>query len=189
MTNNNALLDALQTQPVVAAAKDAAGLLCALKSECEVVFVLYGKVADISEMTGKIKAAGKLAMIHLDLVEGLSAREAAVDFIVEYTKADGIISTKPGLIKYAKAKGLLTVQRFFVLDSLSLTNINKQLLSAADAVEILPGVMPKIIKGLCASIEKPIIAGGLITDKEDVMNALSAGAVAVSSTNSAVWIC
>ncbi|MEG2499451.1 MAG: glycerol-3-phosphate responsive antiterminator, partial [Oscillospiraceae bacterium] len=34
-----------------------------------------------------------------------------------------------------------------------------------------------------------IIAGGLITDKEDVMNALSAGAVAVSSTNSAVWIC
>ena len=34
---------------------------------------------------------------------------------------------------------------------------------------------------------KPVIAGGLITDKEDVTGALGAGAVAVSTTNPAVW--
>ena len=33
----------------------------------------------------------------------------------------------------------------------------------------------------------PIIAGGLISDKESVMAALSAGAIAVSSTNHEVW--
>ena len=33
----------------------------------------------------------------------------------------------------------------------------------------------------------PIIAGGLISDKESVMAALSAGAIAVSSTNHGVW--
>ena len=32
-----------------------------------------------------------------------------------------------------------------------------------------------------------VIAGGLIADKEDVMGALEAGAVAVSSTNPGVW--
>ena len=33
----------------------------------------------------------------------------------------------------------------------------------------------------------PIIAGGLIADKEDVMNALDAGALAISTTNEMVW--
>ncbi len=33
----------------------------------------------------------------------------------------------------------------------------------------------------------PIIAGGLISDKESVVAALSAGAIAVSSTNHGVW--
>jgi glycerol uptake operon antiterminator len=33
----------------------------------------------------------------------------------------------------------------------------------------------------------PVIAGGLISDKEDIISALGAGAIAVSSTNPAVW--
>ena len=33
----------------------------------------------------------------------------------------------------------------------------------------------------------PVIAGGLIIDKEDVMGALAAGAVSVSTTNQDVW--
>ena len=56
-----------------------------------------------------------------------------------------------------------------------------------DFIEVLPGVMPRVIKRICASVRTPIIAGGLITDKEDVMAALSAGAIAVSSTNHQVW--
>lgn len=35
-----------------------------------------------------------------------------------------------------------------------------------DAVEILPGLMPKIIKKLCSTVNVPINAGGLISDKE-----------------------
>jgi len=33
----------------------------------------------------------------------------------------------------------------------------------------------------------PIIAGGLISEKEDVVAALSAGAISVSTTNVNVW--
>ena len=51
----------------------------------------------------------------------------------------------------------------------------------------LPGVMPKIIRKLASEMEVPLIAGGLITDKEDVINALSAGALAVSTTLSDIW--
>ena len=33
----------------------------------------------------------------------------------------------------------------------------------------------------------PVLAGGLIADKEDVMAALEAGITAISTTNQAVW--
>ena len=56
-----------------------------------------------------------------------------------------------------------------------------------DFIEILPGVMPPVITQMCRVSKAPIIAGGLIADKESVMNALTAGAMAVSSTNHEVW--
>ena len=56
-----------------------------------------------------------------------------------------------------------------------------------DFIEVLPGLMPKVIRKICRTSRIPIIAGGLITDKEDVVAALSAGAIAVSTTNQDVW--
>ena len=35
--------------------------------------------------------------------------------------------------------------------------------------------------------QQPVIAGGLISDKEDVIEALDAGAISVSTTNQDVW--
>ena len=52
-----------------------------------------------------------------------------------------------------------------------------------DLIEVLPGLMPKVIHRVAATCGKPIIAGGLVTEKADVVNALEAGALAVSSTN------
>lgn len=36
-------------------------------------------------------------------------------------------------------------------------------------------MMPKILKQICKTSKVPVIAGGLISDKEDVMGALGAG--------------
>ncbi len=84
--------------------------------------------------------------------------------------------------------GLVAVQRFFLLDSMALENIEKDLArDASDLIEVLPGLMPKMIRRLVQDTGKPVIAGGLISDKEDVTGALGAGAVAVSTTNPAVW--
>lgn len=57
-----------------------------------------------------------------------------------------------------------------------------------DFIEVLPGVMPKLIKEVCHITRIPIIAGGLISDKESVVSALSAGAIAVSTSNRTVWL-
>ena len=46
---------------------------------------------------------------------------------------------------------------------------------------------PKILRRVCADAKVPVLTGGLIADKEDVMAALDAGATAISTTNQAVW--
>lgn len=98
------------------------------------------------------------------------------------------VKDEAALTRRAKELGLVSVQRFFLLDSMAIQNIEKHLgRDTCDLIEVLPGLMPKIIRRVRAAAGKPVIAGGLITDKEDVTGALGAGAVAVSSTNPAVW--
>ena len=172
--------------PIVAAAKSEKELERCLQSNSPVIFMLFGDICNVAGLVKRIKDAGKIAVVHLDLVEGLAPKDVSVDFITSHTAADGIISTKSNVIRYAKQKGLLTIQRYFLLDSRVLENIEKNS-SPADFLEVLPGVMPKIIRQLVITTGKPIIAGGMIRDKEDVLSALSAGAVAISSTNNKVW--
>lgn len=178
----------LEDCPVIAAVKDETGLKECLYSESQIIFLLFGDICSVGRYVEIAKSAGKMVFVHMDLINGLGNKEVAVDFIREHTGVDGIISTKPQLVKRAKELGLFGILRIFVIDTMAFGNIEKQCASLVpDAVEILPGLMPKIIKKLCSTVNVPIIAGGLISDKEDVMNALTAGAVAISVTNQRVW--
>lgn len=180
--------EAIENTPIIPAIKDAESLEQCLKSDAGVIFILFGDICNIAEIVERIKAEGKLAMVHMDLIAGLGSKEVSVDYIKERTKADGIITTKPMLAKHARELGLATVLRFFIIDSMALSNLSKQTREARpDCIEVLPGVMPKIIRKIASENRTPLIAGGLISDKEDVCNALDAGAVAVSSTNAKIW--
>jgi glycerol uptake operon antiterminator len=173
----------LQKEKVIPAVKSIEGIEKTLTNREKLIFVLFGDILTIPDIVTRLKNGGKTVLVHIDLIDGLHSQELAVDFIAKKTSADGILSTKANLVKYAKTLGLLTIQRFFVLDSMALYNIEKQLpLEHADAVEILPGIMPKIIRRLSGLTDKPIIAGGLITDSQDIESALNAGAAAVSTT-------
>ena len=106
----------------------------------------------------------------------------------KYTQADGIITTKPALIKRAKELGLYTILRLFVIDSMAYSNIEHQLRTAKpDLIEVLPALMPKVLAKVCKLSTVPVIAGGLVSDKEDVMALLQAGVVSISSTNDEIW--
>lgn len=178
----------LEDCPVIAAIKDKDGLEECLKSDCSIVFILYGDIMNIASIVERVKAGGKLAMVHMDLIAGLGSREVSVDFIHTAAGADGIISTKPALIRRAKELKLYTVMRFFVIDSMAIDTIPRQCEQAhPDCIEILPGVMPKVIRRIAQAVREPVVAGGLIVDKEDVMAALDAGAVSISTTNRLLW--
>ena len=116
----------------------------------------------------------------------MSARDISAEYIASRTEADGVISTHPNLIRRARELGLLTIQRFFMLDSLSFANVLRQS-SNADVVDVLPGAIPSVISHLVREVRQPLIASGLLLDKSDVVAALSAGAVAVSTTSERLW--
>jgi glycerol uptake operon antiterminator len=183
-----AFLDLLVDDPVVASVKDDAGLTAALGSERRVVFVLFGSVLTIEQIVATAKAAGKTVLVDVDLLDGLAGRDVAVRFLAERTAVDGVLSSKAALVRTATSLGLVGVHRFFLVDSLAYANLPRQLAaSRADAVEILPGCMPRVIRWLRDDVDAPIIAGGLVCDKDDVVAALGAGAVAVASSDHGVW--
>lgn len=178
----------VEDMPVIAAVKNDGELSRAVESSCHVVFLLYGDVCTIGGLTQYVKEHNKAAIVHVDLVDGLESKGIAVEFIARSTQADGIISTKPSLIKAAKEQGMLAIQRFFMIDSIAFENMKKHLeQGGADLIEVLPGVMPKIIRRTVKEVSVPVIAGGLISDKEDVIAALGAGASAVSTTLARIW--
>lgn len=182
------IFDVLSDEPIIAAVKDEQQLDLAVNSGCGVVFLLFGSILNISALVGKVKAAGKLAFVHIDLIEGLSGKEVAVTAIKELSAPDGIISTRPALLRHAKTLGLKTVQRFFVVDSLSVRNILPQSRAVKpDLIEIMPGLLPRVIAEITQSTETPVIAGGLISEKEHIISALSSGAAAVSTSRPELW--
>lgn len=183
------LYDAVTASPVIAAVKDMEGLEHCLAAEnIQVVFLLFGDIITIPGIVDRVKDAGKLVMVHTDLIAGLaSGKEVAVDYLKNATRADGILSTRPNFIRRARELNLFTVLRIFMIDSMALAGISKLGHNHPDFIEIMPGVMPKTIRKICQITDIPLLAGGLIADKEDVMAALNAGALAISTTKQDVW--
>ncbi len=183
------IVAAFRSNPIIPAVKDEKDLDDALRTDNEIIFILTSTITNISRLVGKVKDSGKIAFIHFDLVEGLARSVYALDYLADQTQTDGIITTKTSLVKSAKERKIFVIQRFFILDSLSIDSGFKAIKECKpDAIEILPGLMPKVIKLFAASTHMPVIAGGLITDREDIMTALDAGACSVSSTRHDTWI-
>lgn len=182
------IFNELYKNPVIMAVKDNRDLTRALETENRTVFVLYGNIETIPKIVKKIKDQNKIAIVHEDLIEGLSSSYMANHFIRRYTEADGIITTRPQNASHASKLGLFSVLRFFVLDSLSYESMKDTIKNVScDLIEILPGIMPKITNEVTRRTAIPIVAGGLIKDKEDVIDNLNAGAIAISSSDYDVW--
>ena len=182
------MLEIIAEFPIIAAVKDEKELKESLMTDCKVIFILFGNICNISEIVEKIKKKDKLAIIHADLVQGLSAKTEAIDYLKLNTKADGIISTKGNLVKYAVEIGLIGILRNFIIDSMAMENVHKQVSMAnPDMIEIMPGIMPEIIEKIKSELKLPLIAGGLISEKKDVIAALASGADAVSTTKIGLW--
>ena len=158
----------------------------ALKSPAQILFYLSADLLTIEECIRQAHSVGKYVMIHMDLAEGIGKDRTGIRYIAR-CGADGILSTKANLIRYAKEYDLLTVQRFFMLDSKGMDSVQEMLkVSRPHLMEIMPGVICKAITKF-SNCGIPVIAGGLIQTKTEVTDALGCGATAVSTGKKELW--
>ncbi len=69
--------DMIESSPVIAAVKDMDGLKrCCELEDIKVVFILFGDICSITDIVKQIKASGKMAIVHIDLVAGLAPRKS-----------------------------------------------------------------------------------------------------------------
>ncbi len=179
----------IEENPVIAAIRRGEDVEAAVASQVTTVFLLHGDIFNINELVNTVKSSGKQVFIHVDFLEGIGRDSKAIDYISEVIRPDGIISTKSSHIKHAKEKGIFTIQRFFLVDSLSYeTTIKATQSFRPDMIEIMPAVMPGVVRRICRHMDIPVIAGGLVDSKEDIIEILKSGAVGVSTGKKELWL-
>ena len=179
------VLDQLECFPIIAAVRDGK-LSQALQSPIDIVFYLDARLSTIHQRVQQVHNAGKLLFVHVDLAEGIGKDREGLQYLAN-CGVDGVISTRGQIIRAAKDLNLLTVQRFFALDSQGMDSMQEMLKNTApDMMEIMPGVIPKAIRRFAAG-PIPVIAGGLIDAKQEVTAALSSGATAISTGCKDLW--
>ena len=172
---------------IMAATRSDEDFLRAVAGVPEVIFDLDPDLMNISAKVKRAHEAGKKYLLHIDLAKGLGKDESGIRFLKRIS-VDGIISTKVGVIKLAREQGILSVQRFFIVDSQSVnTTLEGIKASKPDMIEIMPGIATKAITRLSRHVSVPIIAGGLLDEKKEIFAALGAGAAAVSTGAAELW--
>lgn len=182
------ILDAMRDFPIIAAVREAKDLNTALSSNAQVIFLLTGDIMNISEIVQEVKRHDKIVFVHFDLLEGLGKDNKAVEYLAEKIKPHGIISTRNNILIHAKQFDLFCIQRLFILDSQALkTGFASTKQIVPDAIEVMPGIIPSVISEISVDVHQPVIAGGLVKTKEEVINALKSGAIAVSTSEKSLW--
>jgi len=181
-------LKRIENYPVIAAITDLSKVYIALESQCEIIFLLTGNIFNLKELVQKIQETGKLVFVHVDLLDGFSRDFVALEYIHDKIAPDGIITTKSKTIIKAKEMDIFVIERCFLVDSHSIeTGIASVKKSSPNAIEILPGIIPKVTKKFVDSFDIPVITGGLINKKSEVIENLKVGAKAISTTDISLW--
>jgi len=122
------------------------------------------------------------------MVAGLGRDNHAISYLAEEFHIDGIVTTKSNAVAAAKQAGIKSIQRFFAIDTAAVQTAVRMINSInPDEVELMPGLMPRIIKELKETIKQPLIVGGLIRYEQEIIEAIESGADYISCGDPHFW--
>ena len=155
-----------QKQKVIPAISNHQDLKVFLALPLDYGILMNFQLAQLEDLVSVMKSHGKKVLIHAELIKGLSSDEFGAIYLIQNLKVDGIISSKPKVIEVCKKRGVLSIFRFFLKDSISL----EQSLTLArkvspDFLEILPATSLDLVLELKEKLHHNILLGGLIQSK------------------------
>ena len=93
MDNNKTLLEWLH-RPIIAVVRHSGELDAALLSPCSIIELRASSLIDLPQIVQRCRQARKALFIYPELLDGLGHGPAAIEFLVQYARPAGIVSTK-----------------------------------------------------------------------------------------------
>jgi glycerol uptake operon antiterminator len=178
----------LKSYPIIASITEADQIPNALTSEIRRVNLMTGTVNNLKYIIEQLHDSGKQVFVHIERVGGIGRDASSIQYLADVFKADGIVTTKSNAVAAAKHAGILSIQRFFAIDSCAVETAVRMIKTCEpDEVELMPGLMPRVIREVRQKITQPLIVGGLIRDIEEIKLALANGADYLSIGDSRFW--
>ncbi|MEG0799740.1 MAG: glycerol-3-phosphate responsive antiterminator [Citrobacter sp.] len=177
----------LARHPIIMAIYGIEQLKTALSSKAEVCIIANIDLIKLQPVIELLSKAGKYVIVNIDSCNGLSQDKGGIDYVAE-TGAMGLLSTRLQTVQRAKKCGLITMQKIFVTDrSTWLRSLKAVEQSEPDYVQLMPAQMLPLLPQADRNVLPPIVASGFVCNEEHAQTALSHGAIAVSSSDSALW--
>ena len=178
----------LKEQRIIPAISNHQELRAFLQTDLNYGILMNFQLAQLAELVVEMKKNHKKVLIHSELIKGLTSDEYGAIYLIQTLKVDGIISSKPKVIEVCKKRGVIGILRFFLKDSISLTqSLEVAIKAKPDYLEVLPALCTDIIPEIKSRINCDIMMGGLIRTKDQIRHCLLSGAIAVTTSNVALW--
>ncbi|WP_198084725.1 glycerol-3-phosphate responsive antiterminator [Variovorax sp. E3] len=177
----------LARHPIIATLYGAEQIDAFIDSASEIAIVANVELRKLHGVVATITRADKIAIVNIDSCEGISPDKGGVEYLAEIG-ATSLVSTRVATIQRANRAGLLTMQKVFVTDRSTWPRSVKALeQSDPNLVQLMPAPMLSHIAIKERNALPPIVASGFVSTHNDVRSALAAGAVAVSTSDTAMW--
>lgn len=174
--------------PVIASITETDQIAKALTSDVKRVILMTGSITNLKQIIGQLHEADKQVYVHTEMVSGIGRDAAAIQYVAEVFRADGIVTTKSNAVAAARQAGMASIQRIFAIDSAAVETAIRMINTCKpDEVELMPGLMPRVIRHLKQRITQPLIVGGLIRHEEEIIQAIENGADFVSIGHEQFW--
>ncbi|MDF2670667.1 MAG: glycerol-3-phosphate responsive antiterminator GlpP [Paenibacillus sp.] len=178
----------MNSYPIIASITEEDQIQHALTSDVRRVILMTGTVNNLRQIVERLHDAGKQVFVHIEMVGGIGREASSIQYLAEVFRADGIVTTKSNAVAAARKAGILSIQRFFAIDTAAVETAVRMIKTAdPDEVELMPGLMPRIIREVKQKIKQPLIVGGLIRHKDEIKLAYESGADFVSIGDSRYW--
>ncbi len=181
-------IETIKDNPIIAAVHTKESLEKAVAVGVPTIFLLNTDIFSAKALVDFARKNGSNVFLHMDLIDGLAPGAKALDYVQKRITPSGIISTKSSLVKYAREQGIFCIQRFFMVDSASYDHaVKASRKTKPSMIELMPGIVPRIIERFTNDINIPVIAGGMVTEAKQVIKALSSGAIGISTGAKNLW--
>lgn len=179
----------LSESPIIASVSTMADFEYAVT--CENVSCIALKFGDIDTIANLVERAHrhkKKVIAHFDSIRGVARDNCGVRFLAK-VGVDCLNTTKPQFIGVIRDAGMVAILVMFLVDTeavkAGIESINK---NKPDAVVIMPTSIPgDFVKDIIKKIKINVIAGGLLTKKEELIEAMDKGICSVITSRKELW--